>query len=231
MTENWAVNSETTDCFTLDPDRAWNNMIITPIIVPNVYDNGEWVDKLHIELRVTDIEDLLDCKYKAKLERDGKGIFIWMPRIPKFFYHQIGKLYVGEVGDNPDFAAHSVQALKIAEDETLQTRVVYYKFPGDMTCDNSHFNEKLNTGDLQLKMSPSVNRKLPDQLLMQKGIPKVQFIPGVCWDCVIADSVQQVTKKKEENSVIDLLLGAGFANMNLQGKDSSDDDDDVDEEM
>jgi len=217
------VNNEMTDCFTIDPDNAWNNMIIAPIIVPNVLDNGEWVDKLHIQLRVTDIEDLLDGgKYMAKLERDGKGIFIWMPWVPKIFYNQIGRLYHGDVNDNPDFAAHSVQALKISKDVSLQKRVIYYKFPAGMNCNNSHFNIKCNSDDLQMKMLPFVNRKLPGELCRQKGMPKVQLIPGVFWDCVIIDSIQQVVKKVEENSVLDLLLTNGIANMNL-GKDSDED--------
>ena len=75
--------------------------------------------------------------------------------------------------------------------------------------------------------------KLPEMLCeFQKGLPEVQLIAGVAWDCVIKDSVQQVVKKKEENSVLDLLLSNDIANLRLEGKDSDDDvDDDSDEAM
>ena len=92
--------------FNLDPDQAWNNKYITPYIVTSVFDEGETVDKLHIELKVTDIDDLLGRNYKAKLERDGKGVFIWMPWVPKLFYHGIGSLYDKNVDLDPQHQAH-----------------------------------------------------------------------------------------------------------------------------
>ena len=49
-------------------------------------------------------------------------------------------------------------------------------------------------------------------------VPKVQYIPGVAWDCVVTDSMQKVTKEEQDNDkMINEILNAGFANMNMKG--------------
>lgn len=161
----WAKASSSITCFDLDPDQAWNNEYVVPFIVTSVYDEGETVDKMHIELKVTDIDDLLARNYKAKLERDGKGVFIWMPRVPKSFYVGIGSLYDEGVDSDSHHAAHSIQAIRIADAEAYQKRVIYYKFPPSFTCNNSHFNKGVrNSSDLKMKMLRPVMRALPKAL-------------------------------------------------------------------
>ena len=44
--------------------------------------------------------------------------------------------------------------------------------------------------------------------------PKVQYIPGVFWECVVTDSVQKVTKEEQDDEE---MLNNLLASMNLKG--------------
>eukprot|EP00537_Pseudo-nitzschia_pungens_P016170 CAMPEP_0172407986 /NCGR_PEP_ID=MMETSP1061-20121228/75624_1 /TAXON_ID=37318 /ORGANISM="Pseudo-nitzschia pungens, Strain cf. pungens" /LENGTH=391 /DNA_ID=CAMNT_0013144103 /DNA_START=451 /DNA_END=1626 /DNA_ORIENTATION=- len=217
----WAEDNANVHCFDLDIERSWNNLFVQPIVVPNIISNGERVDMLSIEMRVVDIGDVLDVKYKARLEVDGKGVFITMPRVPKLFFNQIDNLYSGtSMEDDPQYAAHSIQAVEIVRSELKQQRIVYFQFPDEITCDNSHFNEKVTRSptELQLKLAKPVLRSLPGVMFEGQGEdhPKFQYIPGVKWECAIATSVKEVTnKQRDEDDMLSMLLATGVARMDL----------------
>ena len=157
--QEWAENTKSIEIYDLDPDRAWNNHLITPYIVGQVIDEGECVDKLKIELRNLDFGDLMANIYSARLEIEGKGVFIDIPRVSLSFYHEIENMYTQTVEEDKDHAAHSVQALKIAEDEVLQKKTLYFKFPDGRTCNALHFNGEVNRDQhkkLALKPLPTM---------------------------------------------------------------------------
>ena len=211
FTNSWAESSEWIENYHLDPDNSWNNVYIVPTVVPSVYDDGESVDKLMISVTVPDIADVMDNQYKARLERSGKGIFIFMPRAPKYRHDNVQALIPGGRGvdHSQEHQALSIQALTIQENENKRIRLVYYKFPPDINCNIYHFNGNRRSSNLQIKMSPYVLRESPDSLSKGAGLygtsfPKTQFIISIYWECVIVSSVQKV-KKKQGDDVFNLL--------------------------
>lgn len=212
FTNGWAESSKWIENYHLDPDNSWDNVYVVPTIVPSVYDDGEIVDKLMISITVPDIADVMDNQYKARLERSGKGIFIFMPRAPKYRHDNVEALIPGGRGvdNSQDHQALSIQALTIQENEQKRIRLIYYKFPEDIMCDMSHFNDDRRSSNLQTKMAPYVLREIPGTLsrgadLYGTPFPKTQFIISLYWECVVSSSVQKV-KKKVEDDVFNLLF-------------------------
>ena len=158
--EIWAKKNKEVHIFNLDPDSASNNLFISPFIVPSVVSKDARVDKLHIEIIVTDLNDLFKQHYKAKLEIGGKGVFIWYPRVAHWFYDDFELFNKDEDRD-----AHSVHAIKIAEKESLQAMVMYFKFPEGLICANSHFNgdqiSSLDPTYLEMKLLKPVLQDIP----------------------------------------------------------------------
>ena len=187
-----------------------------------LYVDNNVVDKLRIQMSVEDMANFVEGNYSARLENGGKGIFIVMPRAPTFWYKDIQDQYDGTVEEDPHHQAHAAQSLHFADNEERQRRVVYHKFPGEMICDNSFFNEGVGRNDntLKLKVIGFHQRPLPEYFYTDEdGIvdgdsPQYQFVFRIGWDCVIQNSVMKVEAqtKNTEDEVRNLMR-----RMNLKG--------------
>eukprot|EP00531_Pseudo-nitzschia_arenysensis_P019081 CAMPEP_0116155934 /NCGR_PEP_ID=MMETSP0329-20121206/22569_1 /TAXON_ID=697910 /ORGANISM="Pseudo-nitzschia arenysensis, Strain B593" /LENGTH=319 /DNA_ID=CAMNT_0003652995 /DNA_START=214 /DNA_END=1173 /DNA_ORIENTATION=- len=211
-TESWANGMIDVECYELDPDEGKNHGPAQSFIVGGVFVSNRTVDKFCVQMTIEDIQDL--DNYSAQLERDGKGIFITMPRAPKFWYKDFEQFYDGGVEVDVACQAHGAQAVKIQESEDLMNRVIYYKFPGDIECNNSYFNEECDGNSLETKYVAFFKRELPlafqeagndgegegDVNMSAKNALTHQFIARIGWECVLSSSIAKVQGGKKDSS-------------------------------
>jgi hypothetical protein len=244
--EEWAITNPNIAVFTLDLDLPYNNEYVQPMVATGVVvDHKVVVDKLIVFLPVIDVQDLMDDKYEASLEAEGKGIFVKMPSIPHYFYKDVEIIYRGEKDEedeedeeadeldwqNPDFKAASIHSVKLCEDSRLASRTIYFKFPANIICSSDHFNDV--TGDknkLKTQFEPPLYRALPKAFHDKRA--KAQLMLRVKWEVTIASSVQKVSKGKGSTTLDQ--MEAAFGKMNLRrgkrgkSRNSSMDEDDSD---
>ena len=214
--EEWAFEDPDIDTFALDVTSSWNNHFVTAYVVERVVTETLIVDKLKVELRNIDFDDVE--LYNACLEVDGKGLFIDIPRAPAAFYKDFEKSYKKSIDHDLDHAAHAVQALKIQQESFERIKTLYYKFPSGMICNKSQFNKIRDGLLLEKKPTPLVSRSFPGPPDIN-GNPKTftQFIFGVKWECVIADSVAMVRNAaKEDNGYMNALFDS-FSHFDVSG--------------
>ena len=242
----WAERNKDIVCFDLNFNEPWKNEYITLEEIPSIQelsDNGKTValDGFRVELPVSDITDIKQKSFQAILSADGDGLFIKMPWVRSSYYNNVKKQHNDGGSDFKPvsiqhYTAHATTAniIKKHAKDKKHTRLLFYRFPEDFFCNNSHFNPKAkkykNDQALDLKLKyvtvPMPKLKLSEEMEededadLDNKLPKTQVIPSVSWEMVVEDSLKEVDYNDSDNSDSDddIFSGARMRSCNIGGK-------------